>query len=347
MSEPTGPACRYVANDLPRFLIGRHEDGCPGDCEGCQECSETHCRLCYDEHIPEAHQTCPTCVNAVRSDLNAIPDLVDQLEDQAVNGAPDGRPLAMAAIPGGDAMVLMGAGSDGVSSIREVTSWRDIHAADHERVGDPEPPLSLLASWEDDWRNVFGFRHGPRATIQGCVAWLTEHLHTAAQTHDAFDEFAQQVAGCRSRLESVLGHGTGDQKGAACIWCQATLVRRARERKERDQCDGHADTFGGRSCTYPRQSGCCDRGGVDLDGEWHCPRCRRRYDPERYDRATKAAYIFHAEELSAPEMAARFSIPAGTIRVWANRGLVRKRRRPGSVTLYSVADVAARVPDVA
>lgn len=314
-------SCRYDADLGWRVLPERHHDACNGGmsgCRGCQRCRERHCIVCAAEHVSEAEPlTCPACVASVRQALADVVRLVHELPVQAALGGDEGRLAAGAPIPGADATVLLGPGSDGRAQTRAMLLGEP-EDSDLEFRGDPEPPLSLLASWEDDWRMTFGHGGGPRATLANARAYLDEHLTRAAQTHPAFDEFAAAVTRCRARLEDVLHDGVRDETGAPCVHCRTNLVRRALPPQP------------------ARRDG--DRGG--LRDEWHCPRCRRVYDSGSYWNAVRAAYLAHASTMTDREIEAQYGVPRGTVRVWAKRGIVRRRGKSDrGRQLYDVDDV--------
>lgn len=318
--------CRYDRELGWRVVPEHHYEHCDGglgDCRGCQPCTKRHCIVCGSAHVDR--MTCADCIATVRQALTDVVRLHAELPLQAAFGADDGRLQAGSPIPGADATVLLGPGSDGRGQTRELLhGGAATHAADEYR-GDPEPPLQLLASWEDDWRSEYGHGGGPRATLQGAADYLDEHLHRAAQTHLAFDEFAADVKRCRSRLEDVLHDGVRDETGAPCVHCGSTLVRRALPPHECRK-SGHHDRHE------------CDRGG--LRDEWRCPRCRRVYDARSYWNAVGAAYRAHAEAMTADDIEEQYGVTRGTLRVWASRGHVRKRGKDGNGRQrYDVADV--------
>lgn len=213
-------ACRYDRTLGQRVLPGRHDDGCGGDCDGCQPCPDRHCVVCYRGHCDDTSpQTCPECVGLVREHLTSIVDMAERLEDEAVHAHADGRlntgPL------GGDAMVML---ADG----RYLSASR---AGPDNQTNDPVPPLLVLATWEDDWRIELGHGGGPRATIWRCADYLGTHLTMMAQRHLAFGEFAADLARLVARMEAVLHDGDRPERAeAVCLKCSGTLIRPITER---------------------------------------------------------------------------------------------------------------------
>lgn len=295
-----------------------------------EPCTRRHCCVgrCWN-HTDDANpQTCPSCVGMVRDDLAEIIRLTELLPTQAVDGGSDGHLLAGAPIPGGEAMVFLGPGSDGRARVwarergdqREAQGLRrgfdgDYTHAQDEAESDPMPPLLVLATWEDDFRQTLGHPSGPRATMWRCADYLGTHLTMMAQRHEAFEEFAADLARLRGRLEDVLGEGERDEKGAPCMKCGTLQMRRC----------------------HPRQ------GFLD---EWHCPRCRVTSTAAEYWKSVEQDYQDNATALHAEAIERRTGVAIGTIRVWVNRGKVKTcgKDERGRV-LYDVADVERHAED--
>ena len=128
--------------------------------------------------------------------------------------------------------------------------------------------------------------------------------------HVPFEDFARDLRRCRTHLEAVLHDGEQVDRGVPCMTCGATLVR----------VWGHDQ---------------------DHDG-WQCPRCKRTSTEAQYRFAVAHLHREEATYLTDREMQLRTGVTAGKVRVWANRGLVERKRDQGR-TVYSVADVLRRV----
>ena len=296
MTENT---CIWTGSETPRALPGRHLRDCEAsDCRGCEPCTERHCMLCGKTHVDEP--TCPACIGHVRADLDDIATLCRHLRQQAGNASRDSEPHRDHVL-GGSAMAMMvGANYGGMGS-------------DYGSAGDPQPPLATLASWEDDWRDVFDHGAAGKATIRGAKAYLDIHLSHAAQHHPAFDEFAGDIRRTRGALEDVLHDGKREETGAPCPLCgKGALVK-----------------------SY---------GASESDDRWQCRNreCRTWWTDADYRSKVAATYELHAAILTASAIARVYRIAEGTVRVWANRGKVRKRGQDqGGRQLYDVADVLA------
>jgi hypothetical protein len=232
------PPCHYRPNDK-RALTGHHADDCTDPtCHGCLKCPEKHCVCCGYEHATNAHPyTCADCVKTTREDLAAIVELARHLRDQAANAGNDGKLLAAAPIPGGDAMVLISPSGDGDSQVRQAMHYDVWTHLDDESRGDPEPPLLVLANLEDIWRDTLGQPKAEgRATIRGSAAYLDQQLTWAAQRPDIdMPDFAATLRRMRRRLEDTLQDGKRSETGAPCISCGTELTHRANDRQ--DTCD--------------------------------------------------------------------------------------------------------------
>lgn len=350
----------------PRVLPGRHRDDCddPDQCPSCLPCPARHCRLDGATHVGPDEQTCPACIGAVRTDLADIAHLAADLPDQALTGSSGGHILAAAPIPGADAATMLGPWSPG-----RAQGWeRDTHAragtGNLEHAADPSPPLLTLATWQDDWEEVLGLElTDTRATVDGCVAWLSTHLADAAQAHDAFDEFADEMRALRVRLEQVLHAGERDERGPACLaeGCGATLRRPyappvpcPHDTPARRQARAWA-TYGpvppdlARADAAPCRRAGCDQGG--LRNHWTCPRCRHECTDAEV-RLAQRAELEDADPLrTTAQLATLLGVTPARIRLWAHRGhITRAGSDTRGRTLYDLAEVrqcAMLMPSVA
>jgi hypothetical protein len=345
------PPCHFRLNDK-RALTGHHVDDCADPtCRGCQQCTENHCCVCTHEHATNAHPyTCADCVKATREDLAAIVELARHLRDQAANAGNDGRLLAAAPIPGGDAMVLMSPSGEGDAQLRQAIHYDQWNHLDDESRGDPEPPLLLLANLEDIWRDTLGQPKAQgRATIRGSAGYLDQQLTWAAQRPDIdMPDFAATLRRMRGRLEDTLQDGKRSETGAPCISCGTELTHRANDRQ--DTCDCPPRKPHTRHELHPFDH-CClqcrvdvkhqrhDQGG--LRDEWLCRGCERRYDMSEYeDRVVALTYAQHAPARTSADLTARYDIKPATLRKWVERGKVRRRgRNLEGKLLYDVGDV--------
>jgi hypothetical protein len=273
-----------------------------------------HCVVCGRAHAKAA---CTGCLEAARSDLQAIGSLCASLPaEAAVKGVQS------------EAMMLWGPAADpeawqhvAMSAIRgrlcRCMSRRQLcpslfgktcpDAAYLDDNRDELHPVYVLGEWEQRWREFLDHPTDALITIEGAVAYLDMQIgYMADQLEPAFDEFAANLKACRGRLEDALHDGVREERGAPCVQCGKHMVR--------------------------------------VDDDWHCRTCHRTATEAEYRFAVGVAYRAHAPHLTAADLAERIGVKASMIRVWGSRGLVRKHGKDGNgITLYDVADALARV----
>ena len=305
--------CIWQGRENPRTLRNRHEDDCESEtCKGCQPCAESHCVVCGIEHV--ADQTCPTCIATVRFGLAEIESLYRQLPAQALYGGSDGYLEASRPIPGGEAMVLLSPSSNGRAVAWSRERGDDVSHLSDERIGEVEPPEQMLVTWEDDWREIRNHRTEEIATLTAAAAYLDEHLAWAAQHHDAFDDFANDIRRQVGRLEDVLHAGERKGKTVPCIWCKGTI----------DQ-------------IYHKRTG--------FSGEYQCMgRCGRKYTTDQYRNAVKAAHLIYASKLTASQLEQKLGVKASRVRVWGARyPEIKAGKNEDGLWLYKVSEVESRL----
>lgn len=302
MSEAMKPKpCRYVASDEPRAVKGEHLDECGGDCAGCLPCEHRHCVIDGHRHVDDAHPlTCPSCVGDVRDDLDQITDMHARLRGEAVvrgmAGDRDGTVL------GGDAMVML------AMRWREQTGLASDGDHSHELEGDPVPPLLVLATWEDAWRDHLGHDPAGTASVDAAAGYLALVLTRMAQEPDLpFEDFARDIRQLRGRLEDVLHDGEREERTRVpCLDCGARLVKRYATKAAADH---HA-----------------------------CPKCARRYTDGEFALA-KADHLASedaARYVRVADALAAIGRPEQTLRSWIRRGVVDTKRdeRTGALLVW-------------
>lgn len=220
-------SCRFVASDQPRMLRGRHEDDCPGDCDGCQPCSEAHCGTCEHRHVEEL--TCPECVGEARDNLTEIVARVAHLPTEAEHRGVDSE-AAMLAGPAADA-----------------EQWRQRRRyglTDHpdDRLGDLDP-YRVLGVWDLLLTEHLGTRRTVKVSVEGSAAFIGRNLSDLAQDGDfPFDALAKELRKCCTHLEAVLhDQSQGDRANVGCFECGGDLERRLSD-------DGFEDRWTCRKC---------------------------------------------------------------------------------------------------
>jgi len=306
-----------VASDKPRVIAGRHaEEHADDQCAGCLPCTEPHCRICGREH---AEGTCAECLALTREALHDIAGMCAALPEEVEHRGIDG-----------EAMVLLGPATDPerwghtAASYRagrlpegwiEAAHGKDCPLLAHEActgcAGGELHPLTVLGTWEMLWRDALEHDDAGVVTIAGATSYLDMQMtYMAGQFEPPFEDFARDLRACRAHMESVLHDGIQRDTGAPCMDCRVPLVR--------------------------------EWGLMETADGWRCPRCRSFRSDDEYRLNVAELHIGQAEWLTDREMEMRTGVKAGTVRKWAERGDVARRRDSGR-TVYRVADVTERV----
>jgi hypothetical protein len=149
-----------------------------------------------------------------------------------------------------------------------------------------------------------------RLTYFEAVDYLDRQMTYMAGYEDSpFEDFARDLRRCRTHMEAVLHDGEQRDQGAPCMTCGTRLER--------------------------------VWGDDEHDDGWKCPRCRATSSEAQYRFAVMHLHREEAEWLTDRDMEIRTGVRAGTVRVWANRGEVGRKRDAGR-TLYRVSDVERR-----
>jgi ribosomal protein L37AE/L43A len=263
----------------------------------------------------------PTELAKVKQCLRDIERLHNNLEQQALYGGNNGRLVAAAPIPGGDATVALGPWSygrnDGVHDAPDYAS-----AIIRAREYDADTivnfhPLLTLETWAACWRDWFGHTVTMTATISRAAGYLRAHAHemieqTEREYDDGtlvwppdFDEMVSELSRCRGTLENILYDGQREERSQVpCLDCGLRLVKRYRD---------HAD-----------------------DDYWLCQRCKRRYSDDEYALAKHQHLSSLGANRYVPIMDALDAIPRSRhiIRGWIARGQVRIMRCVGPSTVH-------------
>lgn len=249
-------ACRFVATDQPRAVVGEHYDHCADDrCRGCWPCLERHCVVCRRTHVDV---TCAECLAGIRDDLRQIREMcgLPLIEELLTNGRDEARmligPTANPEAWGHRAMSAM---------------MGRVDAAYLNDCRDEKHPLWVLGTWSEVWRDHLNQHSDLPITLQRAADYVDRHLHEMAKRDDPdFGQFAEEVRGCREHLQLVLrDQDKGDRANVGCFDCGGRLERKLTKN------DGFEDV-------------------------WTCGRCRRRYTPGEYNFALRATLEGAREE---------------------------------------------------
>ena len=304
-------SCRFVSTTDPRVISGRHQDPCRCDDRelGCLECDQTHCVVCSKEH---ARAACVTCLEAARSDLQAIGDLCLGLPAEAAQKGVQS-----------EAMMLLGPVADPEAwrqtAMSAVRGWLckciqrrqlcpslfgktcpDEAYLDDNLEQDETHPLFVLAGWEQVWRDYLDHPTDEPVSIQSAARYLDMQMgYMSERLERPFDDFARDLRTCRAHLEDVLRDGIREERSQVpCVECETRLTR-----------------------VY---------GDKESDDRWLCPRCRRTYSDEEYARAQH----FHLEHEQADrfvkvsEALGMIDRPEQTLRTWMANDKIALDRDP-------------------
>lgn len=256
-------------------------------------------RPCGRSLAEDERQTCGRCLRSAGETLAGVRLMFDELPDHVghvraqrydadVPSAADGRPL-----PGGEVLVLLGKGSEGLAENGKTS-----------RDGDPPSVSYELAWWANAWAEARG-EAAPvrdewpaRRQVHAAFAYLDVFTRWAAQQHPAFGQYAADLHQLHARLERATGRAEFvEHAEAECFTCGSdALVRKQ-----------------------------TDKG---LDDHWTCGRCGRRYSWPEYILALRARLEDGRDQLrgvgwgTVRQVAAATGSEVATVRKWAQRGLV-------------------------
>jgi hypothetical protein len=182
------------------------------------------CIICYRSLTEHEKQTCERCIAEARSHLSGVRTLYDELplhlrtlSSNGISGSRDGRPL-----PGGDALALLGPGSEGLDEDGKTS-----------KEGDPVSVAFELFWWEKDWREAReeGYLDNtPRSTarvVRDAVGYLERNTRWAATSHYGFDAYARDIRALHACLEvATFRVRQPTMVNTACFYCRGQLVRR-------------------------------------------------------------------------------------------------------------------------
>ncbi len=247
------------------------------------------CAVGAESLRPDETQTCERCLGRTQELLAGIAIMYDELPShlgqprgQALGGqrgGADGRPL-----PGGDVLVLLGPGSQGLAEDATTT-----------REGDATSVAFELGFWEREWRETRGELGSVRAcsnraVVRAAVGYLETRMRWAANNHLGFDEFAADLRQLHARLERSTGRVRKPAKaGASCFDCGGDLIRPLTDE------------------------------GLEVEDVVVCQTCRASYDGARYLLALRAGVEGSQGWVRLTDAATFARRPVKTIRSWVER----------------------------
>lgn len=244
----------------------------------------------------------------VARDLRAIVELYGQLPAEAEHRGD----------PTGEAVLLLG----NVGNV-EAFGWKIDAAKDASHAADQVEldALFVLGSWEEVVREERDQPSDLRARVDRAADYLRDSVDWMLSDDEhgnmrflGVDQMATELAAVRNHLENVLKAGDRSDKGVPCMTCSVALVK--------------------------------VWGATEPDDRWRCGPCDQWSTQEQYELAVKQDYLRNAEWLTADDMAAQWRIPVGTVKSWAQRGRLQKKRNDAGRMTYDVA-AAKRLRDEA
>lgn len=218
-------SCIYAGSERPRALAGRHNDGCEGDCRGCQPCPESHCLSCGRDH---AEHVCPGCLADVRETLGEIGRLCDGLRAEVEVQGVDS-----------EAFNLLGPAADpeAIGHMRASVAVGRVPADWLEVADNDLHPLIVCGTWMEAYLEAFDHDEPARITVAGALSYLTRNLeHIGNEDDIPFRDLRRDLSACRAHLERVLHDGEQVETGAPCMTCRVPLRLVRGERDDRWRC---------------------------------------------------------------------------------------------------------------
>jgi hypothetical protein len=305
-------------------------------------CNQDHCAMrgrCPN-HVQHDAQlyTCPSCIRRTRRDIETIVLRATLLQLDVVVDGIDSE--AMNLIGPAAAPQQYAEKRRRLEETYRRQGWCEWPRSEGYRPDDPHHPYVVLVRWAQALEETGWLASPPfHWTIARAAERITDNLDQIAQG-DAFEAMAAELTRCRSHLDDVDHDSRTPDLGRPCPTCVEVHGKGPKLRKRHGT---HPGMPAGKTCDRKNAGKPCDICDGRLDA-WHCPNDpSHAWTDDEYRHRVDADYVQHARALTADQLADRFDLKAGTVRVWANRGLVRKRGRDQhGRQLYDVADVETR-----
>lgn len=235
-------------------------------------------------------------------------------------------------MPGGDAMNMLG-------PVANLEAWEHRYEAAEARAmeyDEPLPryvedqidtethPLLVLATWEDVIREECDQPTDLRATVPRAIDFLRGKLDWMIRVDEfeepewlAVESLLKDLRRVRGALEGVLLDGTRVDRGADCPSCFKPLIH--------------------------QWAGSLDNPKTIEDDHWSCSTCTESRPYHQYLKLVEDEYMDRATWLQADHMQTKYRIPIGTLKSWAHREHVKKRRNVHTGRMvYRVIDAVTK-----
>lgn len=306
------------------WLTVEHRSDCKAtDCKGCRPCSKSHCAMrdrCPNHVEQQAGiYTCPSCIGKTRRAVRAIAERYAELPEEF-----DYENI------GSEVVNLHGP----AATPEQYAERRRRLMDQYDQAGvcefpkhnlvtaDPHHPYAVLGRWDMEVREIFQQPTDLFITVSRAADYLAGDVLDTFAHYREFEDFAADIARCLSHLEDVLALSQRPELGAPCPTCRETSA------------DGKG----------PRLHKRFGRDITGLDDTWHCPIEPAHWWSHRdYRERVDEDFLQNADRLTAQQMYAAHGIAPGTVRQWANRGLVKRRGLNSfGQMLYDVAQAKAQ-----
>jgi hypothetical protein len=360
-------SCRWSL-DLEQWVTPEHTRDCRTNaCRGCKPCGKDHCEMrgSCPNHVDHSVDlwTCPQCIGVCRSELaevETLATLVDvELEhvwatEHAVTGptAPiwtlrDVTDVANLAGPVADPEQLDGRRTRGDL----LRGWCEYPRPEV----DDTHPAAVLGRWE----YLFRMNGGPQTALE-TARWPRERTMTVPTVSSAadylsglldgpmphsavFERFAREIHHVLTALEEALSDSRKPELGAPCPKCAVELALEAAMPGGKKQRPPRLEKRYGHWCDDPKCKQEHDKTGAK--DRWVCNR-GHVFEEAEYRLRIGSEYLSRADALTADQMRSQYDVTPGTLRKWAERGLVHKRGRDShGRLLYDVVEARIRLDE--
>jgi hypothetical protein len=273
--------------------------------------------------------------------LTEIGKLAKWLEDQALHRSDDRL------MPGGRATVALahvGSPREWAENINadEIYHLTTCTKASHARCryaeaaadeDNDEPVLQTLLFWSEAWRTEHGYQLDRRPTIGSESNFLRGSLEWAWANELHWEDFVADLEAAQTKLENLLMQGIRSERGVPCMYDECKGKRVVRKMVPTRDVHGNK---------------------VWRLTDWHCPRCHREWNEERYKASiAAAAWAAQSEDIegevwcTAKYAARRVDRTESCVRGWITKHgwplvCVVRGQRVGFVRLNDVEEHAAK-----
>lgn len=306
--------CHRTVDD---YYNNTHQPDCTDrSCTGCVRCTHddngnpvTHCdhRYACTSHLNTGEYACPNCLARLRGNIKHVVDLVTLMPYAATSDGIDSEAVNIAG-PAADVVLAQWA--------RFNAAWLDGQDLKSIEEADMLHPFTCLATWERNLREALDHDavkiSSPNLVDAATyLQWVLTDLARDPDYRTSLRELAADVRRLRTHLETVLHNSHIPDQGAPCPECPSPAPKLTQEWSD---------------------------AGARWD-RWRCPRNRDHVWTETQYRAwVTDDYLANARWLTAADITKAHGIKAGTLRQWAARKQIHRKRTSRGLWTYNVDD---------